>query len=63
MNNLNGDERDHGLPKAPVSLRNPTAGAEIARLRHLTLACKPFFMGIASKRAETSWANSSSVNS
>src|SRR6266849_6421591 len=35
-------ERDHGLPKGPVSLRNPTVGAEIARLRHLTLACKPF---------------------
>ena len=44
-------ERDHGLPKGPVSLRNPTVGAEIARLPHLTLACKPFFMGIASKRA------------
>src|SRR5437667_6571301 len=32
-------ERDHGLPKGSVSLRNPRGGAEIARLRHLTLAC------------------------
>src|SRR5436309_900254 len=27
-------ERDHGLLKGPVSLRNPPGGAEIARLRH-----------------------------
>ena len=39
-------ERDHGLPKGPVSLRNPTVGAEIARLPHLTLACKPFSWGL-----------------
>src|SRR5438093_6691060 len=26
--------RPHGLPKGPVSLRNPTVRAEIARLRH-----------------------------
>src|SRR5438093_6636208 len=38
-------ERDHGLPKGSVSLRNPTVGAEIARLRHLTLACKTLFHG------------------
>jgi hypothetical protein len=30
------------LPKESVSLRNPTSGAEIARLRHLTWPANPF---------------------
>ncbi len=45
MNNLNGDERDYGLPKGLVSLRNPTVGAENRATTSLSLGLQTLFHG------------------